>query len=223
MNKPWHIPRRRFLKGMGTAVALPVLEAMLPASSALAALARREESSVPSFPKRMAFVYVPNGVNMEGWTPKTDGTQFDLPYILEPLEPVKKELQVLSGLSHLKARANGDGPGDHARASATFLTGCQARKTAAVDIRVGVSVDQVAAAKLGHLTRLPSLELGCDKGQQAGSCDSGYSCAYQFNLSWKTPTTPMPPEVDPRLVFERLFGNSVTGERAENQARRLDK
>lgn len=170
---------------------------------------------------RMAYVYVPNGVNMADWRPASFGTDYELPRILEPLNAVKKDFQILTGLAHQKAAPNGDGPGDHARASATFLTGAQARKTAAVDIRAGVSVDQIAAGKVGRETRLPSLELSCDKGQQAGSCDSGYSCAYQFNLAWKTETTPLPPEVDPRLVFERLFTNGVAGESAENRARRV--
>jgi hypothetical protein len=157
---------------------------------------------------------------MADWTPRIDGPDFELPPILEPLRKHRKDLQILSGLAHRKADPNGDGAGDQARASASFLTGVQARKTAAVDIRVGVSVDQVAAAQVGHLTRLPSLELGCDKGQQAGSCDSGYSCAYQFNLAWKSASMPLPPEVDPRLVFERLFSNGVAGETAEARARR---
>lgn len=169
----------------------------------------------------MAYVYVPNGVNMADWRPANFGTDYELPRILEPLNSVRNDFQILSGLAHQKAAPNGDGPGDHARASATFLTGAQARKTAAVDIRAGVSVDQIAAGKVGRETRLPSLELSCDKGQQAGSCDSGYSCAYQFNLAWKTETTPLPPEVDPRLVFERLFSNGVAGESAENRARRV--
>jgi hypothetical protein len=168
----------------------------------------------------MAFVYIPNGANMADWTPATGGTEFELPYILEPLAPYRAELQVLSNLAHDKARPNGDGPGDHARASATFLTGCQARKTAGADIRIGVSVDQIAAQKVGHLTRLPSLELSCDQARQAGSCDSGYSCAYQFNISWRTESVPMPPERNPRLVFERLFANGRAGESAEALARR---
>jgi hypothetical protein len=129
-------------------------------------------------------------------------------------------LLVLSGLAHDKARPNGDGAGDHARASATFLTGCQARKTNGADIKVGVSVDQLAAAQIGHQTRLPSLELGCDRGRLAGNCDSGYSCAYSFNISWKTESTPMPPEVNPRLVFERLFARGSKGETEENRLRR---
>ena len=207
------IPRRRFLQGLGTAVALPWLEAMAP-SRVLAA------NAASSSPLRMAFVYVPNGVNMADWTPQGEGTDFELPFILDSLKPHQKDLQVLSGLAHRTADANGDGPGDHARASASFLTGVQARKTAAVDIRAGVSVDQIAAGKIGNLTRFPSLELSCDKGQQAGACDSGYSCAYQFNLAWKSPTTPLPPEVDPRLVFERLFASNDPSETKENRARR---
>ena len=202
----WHLPRRSFLKGLGATIALPLLEAMVPPAKLLAAAAGTNARS--GLPRRMAFVYVPNGANMADWTPANVGSDFELPYILQPLKPVQSDLQVLSGLAHVKARANGDGAGDHARASATFLTGCQARKTAAVDIRVGVSVDQVAAAKLGKFTRLPSLELSCDKGRQAGSCDSGYSCAYQFNIAWKGEATPLPPEVDPKQVFERLFAGS---------------
>jgi hypothetical protein len=191
-------------------MALPWLEVMAPARVLGANTA----------PVRMAFVYVPNGVNMADWTPQADGSDFELPYILEPLKPHQRDLQVLSGLAHRTADPNGDGAGDHARASASFLTGVQARKTAAVDIRAGVSVDQVAAAKIGKLTRFPSLELSCDKGQQAGACDSGYSCAYQFNIAWKSPTTPLPPEVDPRLVFERLFASADPNESRENRARR---
>ena len=209
--KNWQIPRRTFLRGVGTALALPWLEAMTPLRAAAPALPR---------PLRMAFVYVPNGVNMEDWTPAATGADFTLPKILEPLAPLRNDLQILSGLAHRTAYPNGDGPGDHARASASFLTGVQARKTAAMDVRAGISVDQIAATQVGNQTRLPSLEISCDKGQRAGSCDSGYSCAYQFNLAWKTPTTPLPPEVDPRLVFERLFSNGSLRETAESRARR---
>ena len=196
-------------------MALPLLEAMTPRGRLLAAAAE-----TAALPRRMAFIYVPNGANMADWTPQREGAEFELPATLEPLKPHQREIQVLSGLAHQKAAPNGDGAGDHARASATFLTGAQARKTAAVDIRAGVSVDQLAAAKVGRYTRLPSLELSCDKGQQAGACDSGYSCAYQFNLAWKTETTPLPPEVDPRLVFERLFSNGEPGETAQRRALR---
>jgi hypothetical protein len=218
MNATWPLPRRTFLKGLGTTLSLPFLETLAPAAKVFAGEANAGPSSVP--PRRMAFIYVPNGANMPDWTPKAEGTNYELPYILEPLKAHQEDLQVLSGLAHRKADPNGDGAGDHARASASFLTGMQARKTAAVNIRVGVSVDQVAAAKIGCQTRLPSLELGCDNGQQAGSCDSGYSCAYQFNLAWKTETTPLPPEVDPRQVFDRLFSNGLPGESAKARVRR---
>ena len=204
------------MKGLGTVMALPVLEAMLPPAKLLAAGA----TDAATFPRRMAFIYIPNGANMEDWTPQNVGADYELPYILQPLAHLKDDFQVISGLAHDKARPHGDGPGDHARASATFLTGCQARKTKGADIKVGVSVDQIAAEKAGKFTRLPSLELSCDKGRSAGECDSGYSCAYQFNLSWKTESTPMPPEVDPRLVFDRLFSNGDAGETEENRAKR---
>ena len=217
MNKTWQIPRRTFLKGLGTVIALPMLEAMLPPGKLFAADATEAGTA---FPRRMAFIYIPNGANMEDWTPKTAGADYELPYILQPLAPLRKDFQVISGLAHDKARPHGDGPGDHARASATFLTGCQARKTKGADIKVGVSVDQTAAEKVGKYTRLPSLELSCDKGRIAGECDSGYSCAYQFNLSWKTESTPMPPEVDPRLVFDRLFSNGIAEETGESRAKR---
>jgi len=193
-----------------------MLEAMGPSSFAAGGAAASRGAN----PVRMAFMYVPNGANMADWTPSAAGSDFELPYILQPLNDHKKDLLVLSGLAQDKARPNGDGAGDHARASATFLTGAQARKTSGADIKVGVSVDQLAAAKIGKATRFGSLELGCDRGQQAGDCDSGYSCAYSFNISWKTESTPMPPEVDPRLVFERLFANNHAGETAEARARR---
>jgi len=196
-------------------MALPMLEAMAPAISRAASVV------APSGPpRRMAFIFVPNGVNMADWTPRTVGPEFELPAILEPLNSVKEDLLVLSGLAHDKARPHGDGGGDHARGSATFLTGCQARKTHGADIRVGVSVDQAAAAVIGKATRLPSIELGCDRGQQAGDCDSGYSCAYSFNISWKTESSPMPAEVRPRLAFERLFSNGSTTEMSESRIRR---
>ncbi len=207
--KNWQIPRRAFLKGVGTAMALPLLEAMAPVALAAGA---------GGPPRRMAFVYVPNGANMADWTPKTIGPDYDLPPILEPLKDVRAEVSVLSGLTHDKGRANGDGAGDHARASATFLTGCQPRKTDGADIRVGASADQIAARKIGRNTRFPSLEIGCDRGQQAGNCDSGYSCAYSYNIAWKTESTPLPPEVDPRHVFDRLFSNDSAAETPERRA-----
>jgi hypothetical protein len=207
------MPRRTFLRGLGTAVALPMLESMWPGLVSASPVAKAS-------PRRIAFVYVPNGANMADWTPKSVGSDFELPLILEPLKPHQRELLVLSGLAQDQGRPHGDGAGDHARASATFLTGCKARKTPGADIKVGVSVDQVAAQKIGDQTRLPSLELGTDRARLAGNCDSGYSCAYSFNISWKTESTPMPPEVDPRQVFDRLFGNGNPGEMEEARIKR---
>jgi hypothetical protein len=199
MSKSVNISRRTVLKGLGTAMGLPLLEAMGPAL-ALADTARKS-------PLRMAFIYIPNGIHMPDWTPTTEGTGFALPHILEPLKPFQKDLLVLSGLTLDKARANGDGAGDHARAMSTFLTGRQAKKTHGADIKVGISVDQLAAERIGKHTQFPSLELGCDRGLNSGNCDSGYSCAYSANISWRTESTPMAKEVNPRLVFERLFAN----------------
>jgi hypothetical protein len=205
------------LKGLGVALSLPLLEAMLPRSILGAASGEAKKA-----PLRMAFCYVPNGVNMHEWRVKGDAAEFELSPTLEPLKNVKDDLIVFTGLKHQKAFANGDGPGDHARAMATFLTGCQAKKTAGADIKVGVSVDQVAAQKVGHLTKFPSLEIGCEGGKNAGSCDSGYSCAYSANLAWRTESTPMSKEVNPRLVFERLFTNGAKSdaERAKQEAYR---
>jgi hypothetical protein len=193
------LSRRAVLRGMGVAVALPALEAMRPLQ------AFGQVGSKP--PLRMAFLSIPNGVNNTHWFPKDYGTSFVLPKTLSPLESVRRDLLVISGLAHDKAKANGDGPGDHARSSATLLTGCQARKTDGKDIRAGVSVDQVAADKIGSRTKLASIELGCDKGAMAGNCDSGYSCAYSSSIAWKSPTLPLPKEINPRAVFTRLFGD----------------
>ena len=200
--------RRRFLRGLGTLMALPALEATAPFAARAAAA---KTGAAASLPLRMAFVYSPNGKNMEHWTPKKDGSSYDLSPTLAPLKDLKSEFQVISGLKHEKARANGDGGGDHARANASFLTGVQARKTAGADIRNGISIDQLAANDIGQLTRLPSLELSCDEARRAGNCDSGYSCSYQFNLAWKSETTPLAPERDPKLAFERLFGSGGGG------------
>lgn len=220
MSHPWQMPRRTFLRGLGTAVALPVLDAMLPAK-ARAATASAGGTSATGFPKRIAWVYVPNGKNMVDWTPKAVGEAYELPMILEPLAAHRRDFSLVSGLALDPANAHGDGGGDHARASAAFLTGCHPRKTAGADIKLGISADQIAANRIGDQTRLPSLELSCDGGQRAGSCDSGYSCAYQFNLSWRSETQPMNPEVDPRAAFERLFGNpDQVGASLEAAARR---
>jgi len=211
------ITRRTVLRGAGIALALPWLEAMAP----LGALAREEPSSSP--PLRLAFLYVPNGVDGTNWTPQGEGAEFALSPILAPLEPHRGEILVLSGLAHDKARANGDGPGDHARSAAAFLTGCQPRKTAGADIRAGVSVDQVAAQHRGNETSVPSLELGCEPARQSGSCDSGYSCAYSSSIAWSTPHTPLGKETSPRQAFERLFRFEGEGSAEARARRRLER
>ncbi len=198
--------RRNFLKGIATTLALPPLESLAAAVPAAAAA-----------PNRLAFVYFPNGVNVAEWAPSLVDGKLKLERSLEPLAGLADHLSVLQGLDHDKAFANGDGAGDHARANATFLTGCQARKTSGANLQIGVSVDQIAAREIGHRTRVRSLELSTDPPRRSGHCDSGYSCAYQFNLSWLNETTPAPAERDPRMVFEKLFGS---GDRREDGRRR---
>lgn len=210
------ITRRTVLRGIGAAVALPWLEAMGPLTSWAAAPSPR---AAPA-PNRMAWLYVPNGKNMADWTPKTEGADYELPAILEPLKDLKKDFLVLTGLTADKARPHGDGGGDHARALGAFLTGCQPRKTDGTDIRAGVSVDQVAASRMGDRTRLASLEIGGEQGAMAGNCDSGYSCVYSSTMSWKSATQPLPKEVNPKLVFERLFGNGPDKDREKRDAQR---
>jgi hypothetical protein len=180
-------------------------------------------------PLRMAFLYVPNGAHMPDWTPATTDADFSLPPILRPLEPVKDQLLVLSGLALDKARSYGDGGGDHARAMAAFLTGQHPNKTNGKDLRAGISVDQLAAERLGKATRFASLEVGCEGGKAAGACDHGYSCAYQTNLSWRDPSLPVAKEIDPSQLFDRLFcsstgsaQNAVPGQRARAERSILD-
>jgi hypothetical protein len=204
MTKP--ISRRTVLRGLGTAMALPWLEAMVP-HRVLAAGLDGAASSGAAIPLRMAFFYVPNGAHMPDWTPEGEGCLCELPPILKPLEPFRDDLLVLTGLAQDNAHAKGDGPGDHARSLACFLTGVHPYKTNGANIRNGISVDQVAAQRIGHQTRLPSLELGLERGAQAGNCDSGYSCAYSSNISWRSETMPMAKEINPRQVFDRLFAS----------------
>ncbi len=204
--------RRTALKGLGTAITLPWLEAMTPTLSAAGAAAKPVT--------RVAFMYVPNGVHMQDWTPKAVGTLGELPHILEPLKDFKASMNVFSGLALDKAKANGDGPGDHARAQAAFLTGRQPRKTNGADIRAGQSADQWLAQYIGDSTKFSSLEIGIEPGRQAGNCDSGYSCAYQSNFSWRNDTTPNAKEIDPRLVFDRLFGSGGSKDKAETREKR---
>ena len=208
-----HIPRRTVLRGLGTTIALPFLDSMVPtfASPLLS----------KSTPRRMAFVYIPNGAIMEDWTPAKPEAGFHLGPILKPLEPFREDLLVLTGLAQYEGNSLGDGPGDHARAGSTFLTGVHPKKTRGADIQVGVSVDQVAAQRVGSKTRFASVELGTEPGRLAGGCDSGYSCAYSNSVSWRSSTTPNPPEINPRLVFERLFGDVRTDETLDARAQRL--
>ncbi len=190
------LDRRTFLRGAGAALALPWLEAMAPAL-------RR----APPPPLRAVFVFAPNGMKMDDWTPAREGRDFELPFLLEPLQPFRKSLTVCSGLTIDGGRAHGDGPGDHARAAASYLTCAHPLKTGGADIRAGVSVDQVIAAEIGGQTAFPSLELGMERGSVAGVCDSGYSCAYSNNISWRSESVPVAKEADPRAVFARLFGD----------------
>ncbi|MDB5322700.1 MAG: hypothetical protein JWN40_4331 [Phycisphaerales bacterium] len=218
----FNVSRRRFLRGMGAAaVALPAFESLLrPGAAAAAETASQAAAGVATTatgaPLRTAFVYFPNGAIQANWWPTGDGKDFKFARTMEPLERVKNSLQVLGGLDHRNATPGPDGAGDHARASGTFLTGVRVKKTSGSDIHCGVSIDQIAAKQVGHLTRFPSLELTCDSVRRSGNCDSGYSCAYQYNLSWQSPTTPVAPEPNPRLVFERLFGAGSQGQRRES-------
>lgn len=213
-----HISRRQVLRSAGVAIGLPFLDAMVPAAAG--SRVRHSRS-----PRRLAFVYVPNGVIQEAWTPRSDGPEYEFTRILKPLEAHRRDLLVLSGLTHNTGRALGDGAGDHARAASTFLTGIHPKKTAGSDIRLGISVDQVAAHAMGEETRFASVELGIEPGRLAGNCDSGYSCAYSNSLSWRGEQTPNPPEIDPAQVFDRLFGDVEAElsppERARRRSRQL--
>jgi hypothetical protein len=200
------LPRRTFLRGMGVTLALPLLDAMTPALTA---------SAKPVV--RLGFVYVPNGIIMNKWTPATTGANFEFAPTMKPLEPFRERLLVLSGLAQVQGRALGDGAGDHARAGATFLTGVHPKKSE-INIQAGISADQIAAQELGKHTQLASLELGIESNQLAGNCDSGYSCAYTNTMAWRTPTTPLPVENNPRAIFERLFGEGDSTDAAARLA-----
>jgi hypothetical protein len=207
-----HLSRRTLLKGMGATLALPMLDAMTPALAAEA-----------KYPVRLAFVYVPNGVvNIDWWTPRGVGAKYEFSRLMKPLEAFRDDILVLTGLDDHNGNALGDGPGDHGRAGASFLSGVHCKKTAGADIQAGISADQVAAQLVGAKTRFPSLELGCEDSRTVGNCDSGYSCAYTNSISWRTPTQPNPPEVNPRNVFERLFGTADLSLAPEVRARRAE-
>ena len=203
---PLSISRRTLLRGLGTTVALPMFDAM--ASTRLLTAAEQEASP----PLRMAFLYVPNGMHMADWTPGQEGTEYELTPTLQGIKKYRDSFNVLTGLTLDGARAHGDGGGDHARSVAAFLTGAHPRKTNGADIQNGVSIDQVTAEQVGKATRFSSLELGLEASAQAGNCDSGYSCAYASNMSWRGPTNPVAKEIDPGAVFDRLFAGQTSKE-----------
>jgi hypothetical protein len=208
-----YLSRRMILRGVGATMALPLLDSMVPALSALRTTAARR---VP----RLAVVYVPNGMNMPRWTPSREGTRFGLSPILEPLTPFREKLIVLSGLADKYGWPQGaEGAGDHARAASTFLTGVHIKKTEGADIQSGISMDQIAAQALGRETQLASLEIGLESSEFLGGCDAGYSCAYANTISWRSPSTPLPMENDPRALFERLFGSSDSTDAAARRDR----
>jgi hypothetical protein len=196
------LARRTFLRGVGTALALPLLDSMIPAFSAT------RLGAAPAI--RMAFCYVPNGIIQKDWVPKTDGAGFEFMQTMKSLEPYRDKLVVLSNLAQINGRALGDGAGDHARAGATWLTGVHPKKTEGADIHAGISADQIAAKALSSKTQFGSLEIGLEEPYLAGGCDSGYSCAYTNTISWRGPTSPNPMEISPRAIFERLFGDGET-------------
>jgi hypothetical protein len=211
-KKKWQLSRRSVLRGLGTAMALPLLDSMATGKAAAATKAAKA-------PVRSVFIYTPNGFIMPSWTPSKIGENFDLSPTLKPLEAYKKDLLVLSGLALDGGRAHGDGAGDHARSAAPFLTGAHPRKTSGADIKNGISVDQVAAREIGKNSKFASLELGIERGQNAGNCDSGYSCAYSSNVSWRGEAAPVAKETNPRLVFERLFVDSAQDRAARERAK----
>jgi hypothetical protein len=219
MNLP--LKRRHFLKGLGAGMSLPVFETFLP-KAATAGEARALATTSTGMPLRTAFLYKPNGANMDLWKVEGTGRDYTLNATHKPYEAFRDDFHFITGLEHQNGTSGGDGGGDHARANASFLTGVRPRKTAGADIKLGISVDQVMANALSDKTRFSSLELSCDGVRKSGVCDSGYSCAYQFNLSWRSDTTPMTPESNPRLVFERLFGSGASEERAKSFAIRND-
>ncbi len=208
-----HLSRRTALRGLGATIALPLLDAMVPALTASARTAA-------TGPRRLAVVYVPNGMMMTDWTPGAEGANFPMSPILQPIAAHHDQMLVLSGLAQKYGWPQGDeGTGDHARAAGTFLTGVHIKKTEGTDIRAGISMDQVAARTLANETQLGSLELAIESVEVLGGCDAGYSCAYANTVAWRSPTTPLPMMNDPRAVFERLFGASDTTDAAARQAR----
>jgi hypothetical protein len=213
MHKAWSqsssnrgLSRRQLLRGVGATLALPFLEGFVPRVASAATFG----SELAPQPTRLVYLYVPNGMHMADFRPDKAGKNFNLPPILEKLAAHRADMNVLTGLTVNGARALGDGPGDHARGVAAYLTGAHPKKSDGTDIRNGVSIDQVVAQQIGDRTRLPSLEVGMEQSAAAGNCDSGYSCIYSSNLSWRDETTPAPKEANPAALFDRLFGRPAS-------------
>ncbi len=202
-----YMARRAFLRGAGTVLALPLLDAMVPALTAQTRTAANPMS-------RLGFVYIPHGAVMDKWTPAATGSNFEFSPVLQPLAAFRDRVLILSGLAHHQADSLGDGGADHARSSPTFLSGVHPKRTEGEDIRAGITIDQIAAQHIGQSTRYPSLEITTeDMTGVVGACDTGYSCSYMNTISWRTATTPLPMEINPRVVFERLFGDGGAPER----------
>jgi len=208
-----HLPRRTFLRGLGASIALPLLDGMVPALTA--------QSKTAAAPiRRLGIFYVPNGMAMKYWVPTGEGPAFDLARTMSPLAHYQDQTVVLSGLATRCAYPRpGEGGGDHARSASTFLTGVHIKRTSAADVQAGVSADQIAARQFGQETQLASLELSLESVELLGACDGTYACAYSNTIAWRTPSTPLPMENDPRAVFERLFGTAASTDPAARLAR----
>ena len=213
--------RRGFLRGFGAAVSLPALEAFHRPLMAATESARAIATTASGAPLRMAYLYVPNGVNLDRWRPNGSTSGYKMGASFAEMEKHREDFQIFTGFEQKNARGGADGAGDHARANSVFLTGARPKKTAGSDIQLGISIDQVAANAVADKTRFSSLELSTDGVRKSGQCDSGYSCAYQFNLSWRSENQPMTPESSPRAVFERLFGAGGAEERTKSLGQRL--
>src|SRR5665213_3781889 len=201
-----HLPRRTFLRGMGVSLALPFLDSMVPAQTLLSKTAANPQM-------RLGYCYIPHGAVMSNWTPTAEGSGFELSRTLMPLAQHRDQVVVVSNLAHKLAGAQGPGDsgGDHGRSPSVFLNGVHPKRTEGEDVRAGTTVDQIAATHIGQDTPLPSLELATeDMTGLIGACDVGFSCTYTNTISWRTPTTPLPMEINPRVVFDRLFGDGGT-------------
>jgi hypothetical protein len=205
------IPRRAILRGLGATLTLPLLDAMVPAFGRLSAATRTS---------RLSTIYIGNGANMKTWTPTAEGAAYEMTPMLEPLAAFRDRMLVVSGLDNKPGLAlPGEPAGGHGRIGGSFLTGVHVKPTEGADFQAGISIDQIAARELGRHTELASLELSLDTTEFAGACDAGFSCAYTTTLCWRGPTSPVPMEHDPRAVFERLFGDSGSTNRADRLSR----